>query len=149
MPAIPRPISDRRYYHLMAKGISSLPIFENRTDYVHFLNNLKQYSTDHHITVNAYCLMNNHIHLLICDPKQNKSAFMKRRLGITRFGSIKNMIAAGTCFRAVTLAHQSRAMICFVPFFAIFSITRGKQESVRRLTTSGAVMTAMGIQIHL
>lgn len=81
MPAIPRPISDRRYYHLMAKGISSLPIFENRTDYVHFLNNLKQYSTDHHITVNAYCLMNNHIHLLICDPKQNKSAFMKRLLG--------------------------------------------------------------------
>ena len=81
MPVTARPVSERGYYHLMVRGNSKLPIFEEQADYIHFLNNLKQYSIDHNIAINAYCLMPNHVHLLICDPEIHKSIFMKRLVG--------------------------------------------------------------------
>ena len=81
MPVTPREISERGYYHLILRGNSKQIIFEDRADYIHFLNNLKQYSEEHKIAVNAYCLMENHVHLLVCAGDQDISMFMKRLAG--------------------------------------------------------------------
>ena len=78
MPVTPRPISERGYYHLMVRGNSKLPIFEERADYIHFLNNLKQYSSDHKIVINAYCLMPNHVHLLLQEKQDTLGEVVKR-----------------------------------------------------------------------
>lgn len=81
MPVMPRQISEFGYYHLILRGNGKQIIFEEPADYVHFLHNLKQYSSENKIIVNAFCLMENHVHLLVCDPEQNISMFMKRLAG--------------------------------------------------------------------
>jgi len=81
MPVQPRPVSEMGYYHIAQRGNGKQVIFEEPADYIHFLQNLKQYSADHRIIINAFCLMENHFHLLICDAGQNKSLFMKRLSG--------------------------------------------------------------------
>ena len=81
MLVTPREISERGYYHLILRGNGKQIIFEDRSDYIHFLNNLKQYSEEHKIAINAYCLMENHVHLLVCAGDQNIPMFMKRLAG--------------------------------------------------------------------
>ncbi|MBQ6521082.1 MAG: transposase [Anaerolineaceae bacterium] len=76
-----RQISDSGYYHLILRGNSKQVLFEGPADYSQFLHNLKQYSSEHKIIINAYCLMENHVHLLVCDKEQNVSQFMKRLAG--------------------------------------------------------------------
>ena len=62
MTGTSRPISETGYYHLILRGNGKQIIFEEQADYTHFLYNLKQYSAENKIAVNAYCLMENHIH---------------------------------------------------------------------------------------
>ncbi len=81
MPNRPRPVSDTGYYHLTLRGNGKQIIFEERADYIHFLYNLKQYSAENKITINAFCLMENHVHLLVFDKEHNLSMFMKRLAG--------------------------------------------------------------------
>ena len=123
MPVTPRPISERGHYHLMVRGNSKMPIFEERADYIHFLNNLKQYSSDHNIAINAYCLMPNHVHLLICDPECHKSIFMKRLAGNYAIWFNKKYGRSGHLFesRYVCKPIESDDLLCTVFRYILFN----------------------------
>ena len=53
-----------RYYHIYNRGINGNNIFENDANKLYFLKQLAKYSGDK-ISIFAYCLMNNHFHLVI------------------------------------------------------------------------------------
>ncbi|MBF4517057.1 transposase [Flavobacterium sp. ANB] len=53
-----------RYYHVYNRGINGINIFENEANKLYFLKQLAKYSGDK-ISILAYCLMNNHFHLVI------------------------------------------------------------------------------------
>lgn len=74
----PRKTSSTGIYHLMAKGVGNQIIFEDRKDRLKFLYFLKKYSEQLEISIFAYCLMDNHIHLLIKDNEKNVSLFMQK-----------------------------------------------------------------------
>ena len=78
MPRIPRIISESGYMHLMFKGVNGQIIFEERNDYIYFLNLLKRAGIEQNVKICAYCLMENHVHLLIYDRDKNTPEFMKR-----------------------------------------------------------------------
>ena len=52
-------------YHLMERGIRRQEIFKEEMDYQMFLAILKKVVESYETTVHAYCLMTNHIHLLL------------------------------------------------------------------------------------
>ncbi|KAF2509061.1 transposase [Flavobacterium foetidum] len=52
------------YYHIYNRGINGITVFENDANKFYFLKQLAKY-TEHKISVFAYCLMNNHFHLVI------------------------------------------------------------------------------------
>ncbi|WP_035652631.1 transposase [Flavobacterium sp. ASV13] len=52
------------YYHIYNRGINGTNIFENDANKLYFLNQLAKYLEDK-ISIFAYCLMNNHFHLVI------------------------------------------------------------------------------------
>ena len=81
MPRQPRKISQFGYYHLIAKGNGKQIIFEENKDYIKFLWLLKQYSEETNVKICAYCLMDNHFHLLVYDRNQNFSNFMQKLVG--------------------------------------------------------------------
>ena len=74
-------------YHVMLRGINKQIIFESPLDYGKFLNLLYQmvYPIDESrkpmppkCIIYAYCLMPNHVHLLIQEKNQNLSNIIKQ-----------------------------------------------------------------------
>ena len=65
MPRKARTKSATGVYHVMLRGINRQRIFEEGGDYRKFIQGLKRYRDECGYELYAYCLMPNHIHLLI------------------------------------------------------------------------------------
>ena len=69
MPRISRKISSTKVYHIILRGIDKQDIFLSEKDYNKFLEILKETKKQYEYDIYAYCLMNNHIHMVIYDKK--------------------------------------------------------------------------------
>jgi len=78
------------WYHIMNRGRRYEAIFENKNDYSIFLDLLQETIEIFHIKVSAFCLMQNHYHLLIQTPEANISRSMRHINGVytQRFNKI-------------------------------------------------------------
>ena len=65
MPRQARKHSESGIYHVMLRGINQQQIFEDTEDCEKFIQILKECKAVSDFKIFAYCLMNNHIHLLI------------------------------------------------------------------------------------
>ena len=65
MPRGPRPESATGYYHWINRGVNQKKIFHYKDDFIVFLDLVKEYKERFKIQLFHYCLMTNHIHLLI------------------------------------------------------------------------------------
>ena len=70
--------SESGFYHVVAKGDGGQIVFECNAHRRYYLKLLETSASDHAIEVHAYCLMSNHIHLLVKDSRNELSAFMKQ-----------------------------------------------------------------------
>ena len=64
MPRQARKLSESGLYHVVNRGISRQLLFEEREDYLRYLETLKRVKEEEHFDILAYCLMENHVHLL-------------------------------------------------------------------------------------
>ncbi len=78
MPRSSREKSINGTYHVMLRGINQQQIFEDNEDYEKFLSILSYCKTISKFELFAYCLMGNHIHLLIKEGKEPLELLMKR-----------------------------------------------------------------------
>ena len=87
MPRQSRQPSGTGIYHVMLRGINRQDIFEEQEDYQQFLIRLQNLvdpidDNGEHIPsyfhVYAYCLMSNHVHLLLCERTESISISLKR-----------------------------------------------------------------------
>ena len=65
MPRTSRLLSISNTYHVILRGINQQVIFEEKADYVSFLSILKTCKEKDNVLLFAYCLMDNHVHLLV------------------------------------------------------------------------------------
>ena len=77
-----RESSESGYAHLIMRGNNKQVLFEEDEDYRFYLSKLGKYSRELQITINAYCLMENHVHLLVND-QQGHVPEMMQRIGIS------------------------------------------------------------------
>jgi len=68
------------FHHLMSRGVSGDPIFETAADKECFLDLLEKFSKLLKIRVLAYCLLDNHYHLVLQNTSGKMSEFAKRLL---------------------------------------------------------------------
>ena len=78
MPRQARRKSSSGIYHIMLRGINQQQIFEDSEDFNKFLQVLKDSKAISEFKIFAYCLMGNHIHLLIQEQKEPIEQIMKR-----------------------------------------------------------------------
>ena len=78
MPRAARVHSESGIYHVMLRGINRQQIFEDREDNLVYLQTLKEYKYKCGYKVFAYCLMGNHIHLLIKEGSEPLALVFKR-----------------------------------------------------------------------
>ncbi|MCM3617918.1 transposase [Sutcliffiella horikoshii] len=81
MPREARKTSKTRMYHIMIRGINRQTIFEEEEDKERFLLTLKKYQEKSNYRVYAYCLMDNHIHLLIKESEEEPLSLAVKREG--------------------------------------------------------------------
>jgi REP element-mobilizing transposase RayT len=65
-------------YHIIARGINRQAIFFDNEDYIRYLETLNKYKNDGKCTVLGYCLMRNHLHLLLQENSESIAVTMKR-----------------------------------------------------------------------
>lgn len=82
MPRHARTLSDSGYLHVIVRGNGKQVLFEEAKDYQYFLKILRRFSQETEVTVCAYCLMENHVHLLVKDVK-GQVALMMKKLGVS------------------------------------------------------------------
>ncbi|HBC92183.1 MAG TPA: transposase [Pelotomaculum sp.] len=80
MPRQAREKSKSGIYHIILRGTNKQTIFEEEEDRVKFFRTLNHYKEKSGYKIYAYCLMGNHIHLLIQEGKEELGIVM-RRLG--------------------------------------------------------------------
>ncbi len=77
MPRTARKRSSTDIYHAIARGVSKQLIFEDDIDRNRFLKLLADSAARHQISILAWCLMGNHVHLLLKGTREDLSQTMK------------------------------------------------------------------------
>ena len=78
MPRSARIKSNTGIYHVMLRGINRQQIFYDDEDYDCFLSKLKIYKEISHYKIYAYCLMGNHVHILIKAADESLETIFRR-----------------------------------------------------------------------
>ena len=65
MPRPPRPLGDRIVYHVINRGNNRAPVFHTEGDYAAFLDALRGLKRTRPFELYGYCLMPDHVHLLL------------------------------------------------------------------------------------
>lgn len=78
MPRAARKKSETKIYHIMIRGINRQNIFVDDEDSERFIDTLAKYRREVEYKIYAYCLMGNHIHLLIKEGNEALSNTMRR-----------------------------------------------------------------------
>lgn len=86
--------SESGVYHVIIKGDGGMDIFHDDRDRFAFLATLDDLLIESRISLFAWCLMSNHVHLLIEDPGQQMGRFMQRLC--TSYAKRFNTIAGRT-----------------------------------------------------
>ncbi|WP_312562341.1 transposase [Anaerospora sp.] len=78
MPRVSREKSRSGIYHIVLRGINRQDIFHTEEDFLNFLGIVKRVKAAQQFQLYAYCLMRNHIHLLIHEQNEDIAKTMKR-----------------------------------------------------------------------
>jgi len=65
MPRMPRSYIKTSFFHVLVQGHNKNFIFNNQVDIKKYIELLKKYQKSNNIKIIAYCIMNNHAHLLL------------------------------------------------------------------------------------
>ena len=76
-----RELSNSGFYHVMFRGINHQNLFEEETDFNYMLETLGKVKAEVGFEIQAYCLMTNHVHLLMKEKQMGDiSVIMKKIL---------------------------------------------------------------------
>ena len=78
MPRGARCLAQNVFYHIISRGNQKQKTFFDKRDYRYFLALIKKYKREYEIALYGFCLMPNHVHLVL-QPSlpENLSLFMK------------------------------------------------------------------------
>ena len=78
MPRQARKRSKTGIYHIIVRGINRQIIFADNEDYVKFINIIHKIKEKSGFKIYGYCLMGNHVHLLLHEGMESISLSMQR-----------------------------------------------------------------------
>ena len=81
MPRTARRKSEGGYYHVILRGISRQILFEDEEDNERFLSTVHRYRRELGFQLIAWCLMENHVHMLLHDSREQLDLIMKKIAG--------------------------------------------------------------------
>lgn len=89
MPRYPRKYLETSFFHVITQGIEKRYIFNNPEDIKYYIKLMYKLKEEHNIKVIAYCIMNNHAHILLNTDKISDLSKYMQRLNMT-YGTYYN-----------------------------------------------------------
>ncbi len=80
MPREARKLSESGFYHVVFRGINHQDIFEEEQDFEYMLEIFKVLKQEIEFEVHAYCLMTNHVHILLKENQPGDISTIIKRL---------------------------------------------------------------------
>lgn len=99
MPRKARIKSNSGIYHIIMRGINRQTIFEDEEDYNKFIQTLQRFKEICEYKIYAYCLMGNHLHLLLEEGKEPLETVMRKICGSYVFWYNKKYGRVGNLFQ--------------------------------------------------
>jgi len=88
MPRMARVVLPHYPHHVVQRGHNRQVVLAESTDFQRYLNTLQEFKLEYGVDVYAYCLMTNHVHLLLSPSEPMAiSKLMKRLAGNEATGS--------------------------------------------------------------
>jgi putative transposase len=75
-----RKLSATGFYHVVLRGINRQHLFEEESDFTYFLNVIQQIKDERAFELHAYCLMSNHVHMLLRENQMGDISLIMKRL---------------------------------------------------------------------
>lgn len=73
----PREKSETGIYHVIVRGINQQDIFHDEEDFKKYTRVIKKAGSENDTDIIGYCIMTNHVHLLLRENDDNLSSYMK------------------------------------------------------------------------
>ena len=84
-----RQLSSSGFYHIVVRGINHQHLFEDEGDYAYFMKVLSELKVELVYEVHAYCLLSNHVHLLLREKRLGDISIIMKRL-LTKYAMYFN-----------------------------------------------------------
>lgn len=100
MPRFSRGSINTTYFHVMTQGINKSYIFDKPEDIKYYIKIMYELKEEHNIKIIAYCIMNNHTHMLIHVEKIEELSKYMQSLNIKYgiyYNIYENPVKAGIC----------------------------------------------------
>lgn len=78
MPRKPRQLSKSGVYHIIVRGINRQDIFFDEEDYERYIETLERMKEKSVCKIYCYCLMSNHVHMVIKEEQETVGQYIKR-----------------------------------------------------------------------
>jgi putative transposase len=118
MPRGPRLVLPELTLHVRHRGHNRAPCFFEDGDYAAYLDYLAYFAREYACSVHAYCLMTNHVHLLVTPHAEKSCALMMKVLGQCYTQHINK--ARGRCgslwegrYRSCRVPSDAYALACY------------------------------------
>jgi putative transposase len=118
MPRVARSVLPGTSLHVVQRGINRQRCFFLDSDYSIYLRLLKEFSTQFGCPLHAYCLMSNHVHMLITPQASDSCALLMKNLG-QRYVQIvnKRLGRTGTLwegrFKSCVVTSEAYVLACY------------------------------------
>lgn len=83
MPRVARERSESGIYHVMVRGINKQDIFLDDEDNLRYLQTIARVKERIRFSVYGYCLMRNHVHLLLREENEISISQVMQRIGVS------------------------------------------------------------------
>lgn len=126
MPRIKRQTSTTNTYHVVIKGADRQLLFEESKDYRKYLELLDYFKQECQYEVFAYCLMSNHVHLLIRHSDDIPLETIFRRINTTYavwYNFPEHPIPGAAFMNIKSKVAHLQTRVSFFPFFQIMSLS--------------------------
>jgi putative transposase len=91
MPRIARVYTEEGIFHILTRGNNKQWIFREQKDFQEYENILKQLKQEQPFKLYHYCLMNNHVHLIIETNQSTKLSKLMKRINLLYYNHYKRI----------------------------------------------------------
>lgn len=140
-------------WHIVQRGNNRNNCFFRESDYLYYLTTLSEQAQEHGCKVHAYCLMTNHVHILLTPDSERGPSLLMKNLG-QRYVQYINAIyeRSGTLWEGrfkSCLAQDEHYALCCYRYIELNPVRAGLVSSPGNYPWSSFCNNALGVSSNL